>query len=131
MKKKRSREALNFDITPLIDVVFLLLIFFMVSTVFKRDELALLLNLPKSEFGESAEQTQLELITLELSTTDVAFNGNKTSLESIDQFLKPISKKETPIDIRIDKKVKYDRVVQLFDKLKKYQLSNLSLITEK
>ena len=38
--KKRSRETLSPDLTPLIDVVFLLLIFFMVSTVFKKEELA-------------------------------------------------------------------------------------------
>ena len=51
--KKRSREASIIDLTPLIDVVFLLLIFFMVSTVFKKEELALILNLPSAETKET------------------------------------------------------------------------------
>ena len=35
--KTKNKEELNLDITPLIDVVFLLLIFFMVSTTFKHE----------------------------------------------------------------------------------------------
>ena len=128
--KKRTRGSSAPDITPLIDVVFLLLIFFMVSTVFKRDELALLLNLPKSEFGDSAEASEFDLVTLELSVEDVAFNGQKVTLDELDTRLQQISKKETPIDIRIDKAVQYDRIVLLFDKLKKSKLSNISLVTE-
>jgi biopolymer transport protein ExbD len=48
----RRREPLSPDMTPLIDVVFLLLIFFLVSTSFKKDELALLLNLPTSQASQ-------------------------------------------------------------------------------
>ena len=131
--KKRTRESFVPDITPLIDVVFLLLIFFMVSTVFKRDELALLLNLPKSEFGEGIDNSQLDLISLELTKNDIAFNGKKITFNELDQSLQSIaeSKKGTPIDIRIDKVVEYERIVMLFDKLKKHQLSNVSLVTEK
>ena len=129
--KKRTRESTTPDITPLIDVVFLLLIFFMVSTVFKRDELALLLNLPKSEFGDSAEVSEFDLITVELSTAGVAFNGQEITLDQLEEHLEGISKKETPIDIRIDKLVRYDRIILLFDKLKKHQLSNISLVTER
>ena len=129
--KRRTRTVSAPEITPLIDVVFLLLIFFMVSTVFKRDELALLLNLPKSEHGETQSEPPLELITLELSPTDVALNGEKITLDALDEKLAVITNKETPVDIRIDKLVQYDRIVHLFDKLKKHQLSNVSLVTER
>ncbi|ATH08497.1 biopolymer transporter ExbD [Halobacteriovorax marinus] len=127
--KKRSREAAAPDITPMIDVVFLLLIFFMVSTVFKKDEMALLLNLPKTEKGESVQKEQ-KTIYIELSKTEIAYNGEKTTLENIEGSLKAIVKKTMPIDLRIDKDVKYDRVVQLIGKLKKYELTNVSLITD-
>lgn len=127
--KKRSREATAPDITPLIDVVFLLLIFFMVSTVFKKDELALLLNLPKTEKGESVEKND-KSIYIELSKNEVAYNGKKLSFDSMEESLKSISKKTIPIDLRIDKDVKYDRVVMLIGKLKKYELTNVSLITD-
>jgi biopolymer transport protein ExbD len=127
--KKRSREAAAPDITPMIDVVFLLLIFFMVSTVFKKDELALLLNLPKTEKGESVQKND-KSIYIELSKSEVAYNGKKLSFETIEESLKTITKKTIPIDLRIDKDVKYDRVVMLIGKLKKYELTNVSLITD-
>ena len=129
--KKRTRAISTPEITPLIDVVFLLLIFFMVSTVFKRDELALLLSLPKAEHGEVQSEPPYDLVTLELSPTNIAFNGERTTLGDLDQKLEGITKKEIPIDIRIDKLVQYDRIILLFDKLKKYQLSNVSLVTER
>jgi len=117
------------DITPLIDVVFLLLIFFMVSTVFKKDELALLLNLPKTTKGNTEKQ-QKKNIYIELSPTDVAYNGRKTTLAGIEDHVSKITKKSISIDLRIDKTVQYARVVKLLDKLKKYELTNLSLITD-
>ncbi|MDD0851957.1 biopolymer transporter ExbD [Halobacteriovorax sp. GB3] len=127
--RKRTREVLPPDITPMIDVVFLLLIFFMTSTVFKKDELALLLNLPKASKGESVE-TKKENIYIELSEKEIAYNGAKMPLEQIDSKLKDVTKKDTPIELRVDKNVRYERVVILLDKLKANNLANISLITE-
>lgn len=128
--KKRSREIGPPDITPLIDVVFLLLIFFMVSTVFKKDELALLLSLPKTQEGESISANN-EQIIIELSEDELAYNGETTKIEGLDQYLEKISDKTRAIDLRIDKAVQYERLVEVLDKLKHYELTNLSLITEK
>lgn len=63
MKFKRTvREELTINITPLIDVVFLLLIFFMVTTTFSR-ETRLLVNLPEANAEASeGEQDQIEII---------------------------------------------------------------------
>ena len=129
--KKRTREGANPDITPLIDVVFLLLIFFMVSTVFKKDEFALLLNLPTVTEGESANDKKVKNIIIELSKDQVAFNGKKTGFEALPNELKTLQDKTTSIELRIDKKVEYERVVTLLDMLKKYKLNNLNLITDK
>ena len=128
--RKRSRESLTPDLTPLIDVVFLLLIFFMVSTVFKKEELALLLNLPTSS-SEDVKESKKEVINIELSKTEIAYNGKKFSIESLEKELKVIDKKSTPVFLRVDEIVEYKRVVLILDMLKKYKLSNLSLITKK
>ncbi len=56
--KKRSREISPPDLTPLIDVVFLLLTFFIVSTVFRKEEFALSLNLPKTSSTEKGQGKQ-------------------------------------------------------------------------
>ncbi|MBT7609132.1 MAG: biopolymer transporter ExbD [Bacteriovoracaceae bacterium] len=128
--KKRSRESLLPDMTPLIDVVFLLLIFFMVSSVFKKDELTLLLSLPKTEKGEKTVDAK-KLVVIELNTNQVALNGVTETLVTLGSKLSPITDKTTPVELRIDKEVKYQRVVTLLDLLTKYQLTNLSLITDK
>ena len=91
--KKRTRESLAPDLTPLIDVVFLLLIF-MVSTVFKKEELALLLNLPSST-SEETKESKVENINIELSKTEIALNGKKYDISGLEENLKGVSKKET------------------------------------
>ena len=59
---RRNRDALEINLTPLIDVVFLLLIFFMVSTTFTK-ETQLLIELPES----SIEETSLEEQVVDIS----------------------------------------------------------------
>ena len=125
---RNRRESLSADLTPMIDVVFLLLIFFLVSSVFKKDELALLLNLPNTENYDKTVQKQE--MTIELSSEEIALNGQIISFEELDAKLLPIKGLKDPIIIRIDKNVIYERVSLLFDTLQKYELNNLMLMSE-
>lgn len=125
----KRRETLTPDITPLIDIVFLLLIFFMVSTVFKKEDLALLLNLPK--VGEASKEIEVKEINLELNSKELAYNGNKISFENLSKELTLIKKKEIPIIVRIDKSVKYERIIKLLEILQNNELNNLALINDK
>ncbi len=115
---RKRREALTPDITPLVDIVFLLLIFFLVSTVFKKEELALLLDLPAA--GEAAQQIERKEISIELSEEAVAMRGEKIDFATLDARLAEVKEKERPVIVRIDKKVRYERVVKLFYLLKKH-----------
>jgi biopolymer transport protein ExbD len=128
--KKRSREASTIDLTPLIDVVFLLLIFFMVSTVFKKEELALILNLPTGETSESKSQNNKSL-QVEVTKKEIALNGKKLSFIDFAKSLSDTSNKKVPVILRVDESVEYKKVVKVIDLLKKYKLENLNLITEK
>tara|TARA_B100000925_G_scaffold291208_1_gene278477 strand:+ start:9969 stop:10361 length:393 start_codon:yes stop_codon:yes gene_type:complete len=128
--KKRSREASTIDLTPLIDVVFLLLIFFMVSTVFKKEELALILNLPSGETTESKSNNNKNL-QVEITKSEIALNGKKISLNDFSNSLANTKNKKVPVVLRIDESVEYKKVVKIIDLLKKYKLENLNLITEK
>lgn len=127
---RRRREQLAMDLTPLIDVVFLLLIFFLVTSVFKKEEVALLLQLPKTEQGQGSNEKKIEEITIELTDNEVAFNGKKTSMEELSGSLEG-SKPETLINLRVDGDVKYDRLVKVLDLLSAKKLENISLITNK
>ena len=102
----------------------------MVSTVFKKEELALLLSLPQASEGESIDHNQ-DMIIIELSESEVAFNGEIRTFDTVREDLKNIEDKTKSIEIRIDKDVVYDRVVKLLDLLRQFELTNLSLITDK
>ncbi|WP_375722832.1 biopolymer transporter ExbD [Arcobacter sp. KX21116] len=125
----KRRESLGMDLTPIIDVVFILLIFFIVTSVFKKEELALVLDLPKSNAKET--EVSKDEIFIELSPTKLAIKGIEVSFESLEDNLKQIKDKTKPLIVRIDEKVQYKRVVRVLDLLQKYDLNNLALITEK
>ncbi|MDX4062973.1 biopolymer transporter ExbD [Aliarcobacter skirrowii] len=123
----KRRELLGLDLTPIIDVVFILLIFFLVTSVFKKEELALMLDLPKANAKELA--VKKEQIFIELSVDKLAIKGIEVSFESLDDNLKAIENKNDAVIVRIDKKVPYERVVKVLDLLQKYSLNNLALVT--
>jgi len=129
MRRRRKREDLTPDLTPLMDVMFLLIIFFIVTSVFKKNEALLNLQLPTAEGTPKAGETPKNVL-LELTKDGFAINSKKSSLEEFTEYCKNISDPAIPVDLRIDKSVVYDRVVKVLSILQQYNLSNLSLITE-
>ncbi len=125
----KRREPLVLELTPLIDVVFILLIFFIVTSVFKKEELGLLLNLPSSNAQKL--DVQEEQITIELSEGQIMLSGKKVTLELLEEVLKEIPDKKRAIIIRIDEEVIYKRIVLVLDILQKNGLYNLALVTIK
>ncbi len=126
---RKKRETIAPDLTPLIDVVFILLIFFIVSSVFKKEELALILDLPSSQ-AQELEIEQKE-ISIEINKNKLAIYGKEISFEELDTKLSKINDKKNNIIVRIDKDVVYERIVKVLDTLQKYDLNNLSLVTKK
>ena len=125
----KRREHIAPDLTPLIDVVFLILIFFMVSSTFKKEELALLLTLPDA--SNATEMIKKEEINIELTKEDVALKGDKISFEALDASFAKVTDKKKPINVRIDKDVTYQRITKLLDLLNKHGLNNLALENKK
>ena len=123
----KRRESLGLDLTPVIDVIFILLIFFIVTSVFKKEELALILDLPASSAKEM--KIEEEQVFIELSKDKLAIKGIEVSFDSLEDNLKAIKNKEKAVIVRIDKKVEYERVVKVLDLLQKYNLKNLALVT--
>jgi biopolymer transport protein ExbD len=80
--RKQRKELVQLNLTPLIDVVFLLLIFFMVSTSFTREN-QLQINLPEASAEEVSSVTQGLTLTIQENGT-YALNGRVLSSNSID-----------------------------------------------
>ena len=125
----KQREALAPNLTPLIDVVFILLIFFIVTSVFKKEELALLLNLPDSH--AQTLEVEKENINIELSEKKLAFKGKEITITLLEETLKNITDKKRAVIVRIDEEVMYKKIVGVLDLLQKYELNNLALVTKK
>lgn len=115
------------DLTPLIDVVFLLLIFFIVASEFKKNESILNLTLPTS--SSSQKIVKKKEIMIEMTKDKLAFNSKELSFKDLKQELMSLSKK-TPITVKIDKEVKYEKIIELLDILKSSNMKNLQLITK-
>jgi biopolymer transport protein ExbD len=111
----KRREYLSPDITPLIDIVFLLIVFFLVSSVLKKDEIPLDISLPKIE----GEKAQTEQKTLTVSFKDNTITINKKIVEQ-KYFLQELKKFDSKsfIYLYIDKATSYEKVMQLLASLK-------------
>lgn len=131
--RRQSRADQGVNLTPLIDVVFLLLIFFMVSTTFTR-ETHLVVNLPEADAtpGESLPDTIDILITAdgEYSLNNVALVNKQ--LKTLMAGLKQISggRTDMPLTITADAETKHQAVVTAMDAAGRVGFANLSIITQ-
>jgi len=116
--RPRRRRSTGVDITPLIDVVFLLLIFFMVSTTFER-ETQINIELPEA-VGEKLEKTPKELeITIDRQGV---FYVNKlevvnTRIDTLKMAIRKAvgEKRDIPIVINADAKTPHQSVMTVMD----------------
>ena len=118
------------DITPLIDIVFLLLIFFMVSTTFKAES-KISVELPKAS---NNTETPIEpLVELSLDSNGIIeYKGNIIALESLGEILTTITEgnKDKPIMIRADRNVTHGVVVGVIDQTRKSGFGRISIATK-
>ena len=124
---KRTRR-IRPDMTPLIDCVFLLLVFFLVTSVFKQDESVLKLILPKTQ-TETKRDTP-EGLYIELSETELAFNGQRGTPDELREKAATVQNKKSPVAIKIDKGTTYERIAVILDILQVQKLYNIQLINE-
>lgn len=124
---RKKREWLTFDLTPLIDIVFLLLIFFMVFSVFKKDEFILNIDLPIANASE--EEKNNKKIIIELNEEYLSFNGKKVTFDTLETQCNNFAPNAIVL-LSIDKHVVYDKVVKLLNILKAKHIENISLLVK-
>jgi len=111
--RKEEEENFSMDMTPMIDVVFLLLIFFMVSTVFVDFNRQMDLDLPTSK-SSNVDET-LKSIEIEMTADkQIFYDGKKMTLTRLENMLggSVPDQKKTAI-IRADKILPYGDVIKL------------------
>lgn len=124
----RRTRRIRPDMTPLIDCVFLLLVFFLVTSVFKQDESVLKLILPETQ--SEVKRDTPEGLYIELSETELAFNGERGTPDDLRAKVAAVQNKKSPIAIKIDKGTTYERIAIVLDILQVEKLYNIQLINE-
>ncbi len=132
--KRQIKAQEDINLTPLIDVVFLLLIFFMVTTTFTR-ETHLKVDLPEAE-GPQPTQPSEKIEILVTSDGGYAVNGESLVNSQMQTLLTAIQKKgqgntDLPFIITADANVPYEKVVQAMDAAGRLGYSKLSMTTKK
>ena len=137
MKFKTKREGIrsNVDMTPMIDIVFQLILFFLVSTTFATLP-GIKLNLPQSHTSES---TSLMGITITADESGALFfNDKEVSMATLGEELLSFDtgttkKEEFPVSLEADSEVTNGTIVKIFDVIREsgYCVINLRTTAEK
>ena len=119
------------NLTPMIDVVFQLLIFFMVATTFLDPEKEIGIELPEAASGEAPDEESSELIINIFADGRIILSGREVAAESLLGELKAAAQADpqTPVTIRGDRLVHHERVVQVMDACGQAGLLNLAVGT--
>lgn len=135
LRKRRAQVKSNVDMTPMLDVVFQLIIFFLVSTTFSILP-GIKLNLPQSRTAEGVS-TQGITITAE-SDGKFYFNDKQVTLSDLGNELRSFDtgdtkKEEFPVSLEADSDVTNGTVVSIFDVIREsgYSMINLRTTSEK
>ena len=134
IKSRKGKIQSNIDMTPMLDVVFQLILFFLVSTTFAILP-GIKLNLPQSRTSES---TSMQGITISASENgDLYFNETKVDMDSLGAFLLEFDtgetkKEEFPVMLEADSEVTNGTIVKIFDVIREngYSLINLRTKTQ-
>lgn len=131
--KPRTSEELDVNVTPLIDVIFLLLIFFMVSTTFEKTS-EIEVTLPEAAVDKPLSEND-DPIEVTISAEGTYFvNGKRvvnTQLSILKQALVKMSngRKDPPIIISADANATHQSVVKVMDAARQLGFIHLNIAT--
>lgn len=129
--RRRHSEPPRVDLTPMVDVVFLLLIFFMISTTFVETP-GLTINLPKSS-AQQVKKEQHEVRVYLRADGGIFLEQQEIDLAGLIEKLNAYGARaaETTFLLMADKDAKHGNVVKLMDSAKTAGFIKLAIATEK
>ncbi len=133
IKRHEIPDNRAIDMTPMIDVVFQLILFFMLTSSMSQPN-QIELDLPSSSSGVKADLRQLMVVTYRHvdGKAELKLNGKPvTSLEDLAAMMKASGKEAASarVDVRIDKNVPYQEVIAVMDVLRGAGFPKFALLT--
>ena len=126
----RKRRAPTIIIVSLVDILTILLIFFVVSTTFKKDQPEVQINLPESKTATNAPaETEHAIVTVNQS--DEIMLDNKTiAVDQLEAAVRDLpDKRRATLVLQADKKASFGVIIKVMDALKLAGVRNLPAFT--
>ena len=131
-KTQAKSKAPALALTSMLDVIFLLLCFFVTVSVFSQWESEISIQLPDAKTSEAPERLPGEIVINLSKDGLVTVNGAALRLGELQQKLARIAKfyPGQPVIIRADRETKYDSLVKVIDTCRAADVWNFSLATQ-
>ncbi len=125
--KPQKKHSPEINITSLIDIIFILLIFFMVSSTFLRPSIDI--KLPVAAYEDTSEREMINVFVG--SELEIFIEDEPISLETIQKTLmeRTASNPELAIMLYCDSTLTFDNVVKVMDIFKKSGVKNVAIAT--
>ncbi|MGA0368800.1 MAG: ExbD/TolR family protein [Kiritimatiellia bacterium] len=123
--------AIQFQLAPMIDVVFLLLCFFMTTTLYSQWETEVDITLPTASTGENLQRLAGEIIINVFADGSLVVNGRSLSPEDLGELLLRVSElfPGQPVVIRGDETADYGFIMKVMDLCRQADIFNISFAT--
>ncbi|MGA3243600.1 MAG: biopolymer transporter ExbD [Bacteroidota bacterium] len=130
--KKKRRLSIRIDMTPMVDVAFLLLTFFMLTTYFSKPQ-TMELNLPKDQ--SPIEVAESNLMTLRVASDGAIFwnigtePAHRVEMKELRKFLEDKNKENPKLItlLKVDRDGKYSMMIKLMDEIAIAKVTRFSL----
>ena len=126
-----ASQAIQFQLAPLIDVVFLLLCFFMTTTLYSQWETEVDITLPTAATGESLQRLAGEIIINVHADGRTVVNGRTLTFDELGGLLLRISElyPGQPVVVRGDETADYRYIMEVMDRCRQADIFNISFAT--
>lgn len=126
----RVEKAPEIMIVPMIDIIFFLLVFFMLNTIYMTDQQTIQINLPKAA---SAQADVVKSLQVTVTDRDELYLGTEpVDLDTLKNEVKGMSRSEDIyLVLRADGDVEYAKFIYVLDELKKCGVGKISLAAQK
>lgn len=120
LQRHHSDVAPGVDLTPIIDIVFLLLIFFLVATTFQQTEREMSVALPSSRNAGPISATLRELVVNVMPDGAMVVSGRSVQEEDLRTIIQNArqSNPDQKVSIRADRATPYEAVARTLDIIK-------------
>ena len=124
----QQAEPESVPMAPLIDIVFLTLVYFMVTSVYSTMESEIDIMLPTSSTAELDERMQGEIFINLREDGQIVLNGRQVNLEELQEILDRVSQHFPggSVIIRGDRKADLGRAIAILDTCRKADIQNIS-----